>query len=362
MREKDKIRNDIIVKMLGDLERLHKDNEIGEDTYTELKAKYERELEEIDEYYDFADLGDMIREKVEASLQKAFKNSFKGKKGYFDNEFIKEETLKGKFDFSDVNIDFRVENGRIEIKKSDTDEYLVLIRKRAKARGREEAERAFDEIDLSIEQENDRLAVHASEMVDIVAALPARSYTITAESENGSISLSDLSGEESTLKTENGALVITEVEFERLDGWTENGRVEIKDVKGTAVHAVTENGSVVLEDLSVDELTADTENGRISSSCEAKKMRLTTERGSITASISAGENDVRTELGSIKIKVPEGTKAYIEARTDLGRIKAEGTIVNSENGYKKIIFNENGSEEAKIRIKTDMGSIKIMKS
>ena len=71
MREKDKIKSDIITKMLGDLEHLFKNKEIGEETYNELKSKYEKELEEIDEYYDFADLGDMIREKVERSLRKS---------------------------------------------------------------------------------------------------------------------------------------------------------------------------------------------------------------------------------------------------------------------------------------------------
>jgi len=39
MREKDRIKIDIITKMLGDLEQLYKNREISEEAYRELRVK-----------------------------------------------------------------------------------------------------------------------------------------------------------------------------------------------------------------------------------------------------------------------------------------------------------------------------------
>jgi len=355
-REKDKIKSDIITKMLGDLERLYKNKEISEESYNELKLKYEKELEKIDEYYDFADLGDMIREKVERSLEKSL-----GKiDWYARNEFVKEDILKGKFESKDVEIDFRVENGRIELKKSDKDEYTVLIRKRVKARNRKDAEEEFEDIDVTIDLEEDRLSIHATDTVDIIAALPEKNYRIRAESENGVINISDLKGEETILRTENGKLVMKSLEFEKIDGKTENGRIDIGNIKTEDLKLFTENGSLVLDEIEADQIKAETENGHISCNCDANRQELKTERGSIRVNVSKGENIVSTEMGSIKIKVSENTKAEIEARVGMGRIKCQGRTIEEGGRYKKYIMNEEGTKEARIRAETDMGAIKIM--
>jgi len=355
-REKDKIKSDIITKMLGDLEQLYKNKEISEETYNELKSKYEKEMEKIDEYYDFADLGDMIREKVERNLEKSL-----GKiDWYVGNEFVKEDILKGKFESKDVDIDFRVENGRIELKKSDNDEYNVLIRKRVKATNQEDAEEEFEDIDVTIDLEKDRLSIHATEMVDIIASLPEKSYRIRAESENGAINISDLKGEETILRTENGKLVMKGIEFEKIDGKTENGRIDIGNAKAKNLKTFTENGSLVLDKVEADEVKAETENGHISCNCDASRQELKTERGSIKTEVSKGENIVSTEMGSIKIKVSENTKAEIEARVGMGRIKCPGRTIEERGRYKKFIMNEEGTKEAKIKVEADMGSIKII--
>ncbi|MEA1993958.1 MAG: DUF4097 family beta strand repeat-containing protein [Euryarchaeota archaeon] len=359
IREKDRIRNDIITRMLGDLERLHKKGEITDETYEELKAKYEKKMGEVDEYYGFAGLGDVIREKVEKSIQKAFKST----KIHFGETFTREETIKGTFDSEDIDIDFKVENGKIELKKSDTDEYNVLIRKRVKASDSEEAEKEFESIDLTVEQESNRLAIYATDMVDIIAEIPEKRYRVRAESENGSVMLSDLNGETSTLKTENGKIIVKNAKFADLTGTTENGRIEVQHVGSTTVKIAAENGSLLLEEINTENLTAETENGRISSTrSKAKTQRLMTERGAVTADISSGENYIRTKMGSVKIKVPGETKASIEVRTSMGSIRSEGKIIESKDGYKKIILNEDGIKEAKIKVQTDFGSIKIVRS
>ncbi len=355
MREKDRIKIDIITKMLGDLEQLYKNREISEEAYRELKSKYEREMEKIDDY-DFMDLGDIIREKVERSLKKSLSKI----DWYTGNEFVKEEVLKGKFDSEDVDIDFRVENGRIELKKSDTDEYNVLIRKRVKARDEEEAEEKFEEIDVTIDVEKDMLRINTTDTVDIIASLPEKNYRIRTESENGSINISDLKGEKAILRTENGKILIRDIEFEKIDGETENGRIDIRNVKVETLEAITENGSLVLEDIKADEIKAETENGRISCDCDASKQKLKTEHGNIVVGVSGGDTTVFTEVGSIKIKVSEETKAIIEAKVGMGSIRHSGKTVESREGYRKIIVNEDGIEEAKIRAETDMGSIKII--
>ncbi len=362
MREKDKIRSDILTNLLGDLEQLHKNNEISDETYNALKAKYEKELEEVDEYYDFEDLGDVIREKVERSLKKAFQTSFKGKKGYVGNEFAKEEIIKGKFDSEKVSIDFRVENGRIEIKKSETDEYTILLRKRVRARNREDAEEAFKEIDLTVKQEPSRVTIHATDTVDIVATLPEKRYRVRAESENGAIDISELQGETINLVTENGKILMEKLNFNSTEGRTENGRIELRDLRGEMINLVTENGSVILAGVSVQTLSAQAENGRIVSDCTTDVQELKTEHGSIVTTVSPGESTISTEMGSIKIKVPEDTKAVIEARTDMGRVRCIGGTVESAGKYKRIILNENAPHEAKVRAETDMGSIKVMKA
>ena len=356
MREKDKIKSDIITKMLGDLEKLYKKKEISEDAFKELKSKYEKEMEKIGEYYSCADMGDMIREKVEKSLEKCLYK----KEWYTKNEFAKEDVIKGKFDSKDVEIDFEVENGKIDLKKSENDEYKVLIRKRVRARNQETSEEKFEDIDVKIDQEKDRLLIRATNTVDIIAALPEKNYTIKAKSENGAITLSGLKGEEIILKTENGKLVMKDLEFKKIDGKNERGRIDIKNTKVGTLEVFTENGCLVLDEIEANDLKAETENGHICCNCEANRQELKTERGSIGVRVSKGENIITTEMGSIKIKVSENTKADIEAKVGIGRIKCPGRTIEEKNGYKKIIMNEEGTGLVKIKAETDMGSIKIM--
>jgi len=341
--------------MLGDLEQLYKNREISEEAYRELKSKYEREMEKIDDY-DFMDLGDIIREKIENSLKKAFSiTNF-----YMGEEFVKKEEIKGKFGAGNVDIDFAVENGKMTLKKSEEDEYRITIIKRVKARDEEDAEDKFRDVDIEIERGDDRLMIYASDTVDIVAELPEKNYRVKSESENGVIIISDLKGEEASIETENGTITLKNLRFSEIDGKTENGRINIENVKGKKIRVFTENGSIILLDTKADEIIAESENGRISSECDADRQRLKTEHGSILTTVLRGKSIISTEMGSIKIRIPEETKAIIEARIDRGTIRYSGRIITSEEGYKKIIVNEDGIEEAKIRVDVDFGSLIIL--
>ncbi|MBU7015767.1 MAG: hypothetical protein HXS43_13155, partial [Theionarchaea archaeon] len=239
MRIKRKLDMDRYETMLRDLEQMKDRQEISQETYEEMKQKYEERLKELEEQYfedgkefeleleEFSDLGERITAQVESAVSKAmdkvqritmqFPDSFDS--GTYHSA---EEVFEGKFESDAVDIDFSTENGHIDLRKWDNDTYKVVVTKKVRAYSEERAEEKLKEVELGFEHlknGKDVLRLHpckTNTVVSISAYLPAGAkggmlsrahpvtYNLTLSSENGHSTVTGLTVGTATIQTENG--------------------------------------------------------------------------------------------------------------------------------------------------------------
>ncbi|MGD2072500.1 MAG: hypothetical protein PVG65_03330, partial [Candidatus Thorarchaeota archaeon] len=157
MRIKRKLDMDRYETMLRDLEVMKNNTEISEETYTEMKTKYEEKLKKLEEDYfetedeitlEFNELGEIIEERVEDAVSRAMdtikKMSVKIPSWNLDNQLVKEDIHEGSFESDTVKITFSTENGQIELKKWDENTYKIVIKTKTYGTHRETQESDLD--------------------------------------------------------------------------------------------------------------------------------------------------------------------------------------------------------------------------
>jgi len=398
MRIKRKLDMDRYETMLRDLEVMRKNNEVSEETYGEMKAKYEEKIRELEEGYfdtedeitlEFNELGDIIEERVEDAMSRAMDTikrmsvkipSWDMACCDLDNRHMKEDIHEGSFDSDNVIIDFATENGQIELKKWDKETYKVIITIKTYRAHREEDE---DELDIHFEHkkgDKEELifkADEASGTVDIKAYLPDKpkggvltslkgthmAYTLDLESTNGRISVTGLTIKDSDIQTENGRIGIEIVDVDTFHVSTENGRILMETVSGDDLSLSTENGSIDLMNVQSRNLSASTENGSIRAHLSCEDADIDTENGSIQITPrSKGTYDVRTQMGSIKIDLDRNIPYTIGTRVGMGTVKVASDLKIAHYGRHTTTIQSDEFTEGEgvtIRAETEMGKIKI---
>lgn len=391
MKIKRKLDMDRYETMLRDLEKMHEKNEVSEQTYQEMKAKYEEKLKELEDSYfeggeeamETDELGMRIGEQVEAAVSTAMGKieklmsevpDFDGMGSYLK----KEDVYEGSFDTDSVQIDFSTVNGYIELKKWDNDTYKVVVTKKVRSYSPERAKRKLDRTEVEFKhrkngRESLELEAHGDNVtVDITAYLPDKArlaeghiiYDLDLESENGHLTVSGIYTQKVRVETENGRIGFEGVHTRELEAQTENGRILLENVEGETFSVSTENGRIELLDVQGEGLEASAENGSLRGKVSFKNGELETEHGSISISPRGGGNyQARTETGSVKIELDRTVPFLVEAATEMGSIRVPPDLEVSYKGRHHATVKSkefDGAEERlSIEAETDMGSIII---
>lgn len=399
MRIKRKLDMDRYEKMLRDLEEMKNKEEISEQTYEEMKEKYEEKLKELEDSYfeedeaeleleleGLDDLGERITMKVEKAVSSAMDKvhtMMSEMPDSFDSgrTYTTEDVYEGEFDTDQIYIDFSTVNGHIDLKKWDQDTYKVVATKKARSLSEERAQRKLEKMEAEFEHQKngkDVLELHAggNTTVDITGYFPAVAkggllskdqpihYDLKLRSVNGHVSVIGLHTGETRLETVNGRIGLEEVNARDLDAETTNGRILLEDTEVERGSLSTENGRLELLNARGNTMTASTENGSVRGKVSFHNAELKTENGSLRISPKEkGEYTLVTENGSIRIDLDRTVPYYVEAKTAMGRIKAASDLDATFKGkrYATVQHEDFEGAEQKISIdaETDMGSVKI---
>ena len=228
---------------------------------------------------------------------------------------------------SPIHVEAR--NGSISIAAYDGEQVRVSARLMSKSERRlEEAvvvvERVGETRTLTIRCEWPRGKHNGNDACSFEILVPD-AHGVVAETSNGSISITDLSGA-LTADTSNGSINVTKHEGP-VAADTSNGSIVLTGILG-AVSADTSNGSIVLEGVG-GSVSADTSNGSISvvlTDDNPGPVALDTHHGSITLEVGAafaGTVEADTGMGRFHVgPFPEGMSVEIVSKK-----KTEGTVV-----------------------------------
>lgn len=183
--------------------------------------------------------------------------------------------------------------------------------------------------------------IHSWRWLQLEVKVPS-DFSVDLHSDNGEIKVRDLTGRVYA-DTDNGKVEVVHIDGDTILK-TDNGMIEAIGIKGT-IDAKTANGVVHIDGVEGD-VHARTSNGKVS----------------IKSPTLSGHWEAETDLGMIEVTIPEANDAVIKATTELGRIASDFSLEHDrDSGVGGTSIGTIGEARYNIRLKTDLGNIKIKK-
>ena len=172
--------------------------------------------------------------------------------------------------------------------------------------------------------------VHLKNRHGLSAIHRLQAMTIDVESENGRVSLDDVSSERGSARSSNGKVELVNVSGKQWEAHSSNGRVEVKRAQLEQLHVQSSNGRIEMKDV-VGAIEARSSNGRIECSLDEilHPLRLKTSNGKIDVHVRQIPTDA-----TIRAKSKNGKLDIFGKRTK-ERVFGDGTIevkLTSSNG------------------------------
>ncbi len=168
-----------------------------------------------------------------------------------------EERVVGEFSEEAALPEFELatKNGSLLVSGWDQASYEVVVRKKVYSRDEEGARRTAESA-VEIERGSDRLRIDgrgsSGVTVSMEVRVPAkRSIALEATTQNGSVTLKELTLNRGRATTTNGSVHVEDVRARRLVAATVNGKVEGEAVDASDCEVRTVNGSIAWEGRSV---------------------------------------------------------------------------------------------------------------
>jgi DUF4097 and DUF4098 domain-containing protein YvlB len=221
-------------------------------------------------------------------------------------------------------------NGSIDISNGQADEVVVEVTKQASGFDQEAAERNLENIEASIDQDENEIRVKI------------RRLGHTFGNCGASVVIAAPKGAKINLETHNGYIVSEGIEG-GIAAKTSNGKIEVFEATGH-VDAATSNGPIRIEatDAVVD---ARTSNGHIR----------------FQGTVAEGEHEFRSSNGKIDVILPPGSKFRFKGSTPNGRVECEfpfGTKAGSRRRMAGIV-GDDPDPKTSIELSTSNSSINI---
>lgn len=409
--------------MLQDLEQMYEKGEISEQTYGEMKKKYEEKLQEMEEELEEAEgeleieleelgeemgeLGVRISEKVNDAVSKAMKrvnlvvanlpDSYQFETG---EHYTEEEVFEGNFDSDSVFIDFRTLNGNIELSKWDEDTYKIVAVKRVRSYSEEKARKKLSKVKLNFQHikkgtppssESDETVSYAEDQgrevlrldpeehrasVSVIAYLPSTAkggilsrdrpihYDTNLESVNGRISVKGIHMGKAEVDATNGRMNIEQVHARDLNVEAMNGKITLEDCEIEKGVVSSNNGKLTFTNVKGKTFTGSTDNGPIRGNISFEHAELKTDNGSIRVELEGkGDYELTTDVGSISLDVSRDIPYHIDAASGMGKVRVSSDLEVASIEKRRAIIESSNYTEAEERLhvkaRTDMGSIRI---
>lgn len=224
-------------------------------------------------------------------------------------------------------------------------------------------------------------AVNLTNKVGSISISGITATTITVQSENSSIDVSDSSG---TLdcKTLTGCISASRISAPMITLQSQNGQINVSDFSGTS-NCKTETGGISVSRVSDSMITLLSQNGQIkvtefsgTLNCETETGGIAVDQSNVTGRIHTqsgmidlklseiqGNLDVSAETGSIATALPETSAFTVSAFAEIGTITNDFTetwTVAQESVNSAALTGTWGKQpDNQISLATNNGSIKI---
>ncbi|MEK3937369.1 DUF4097 family beta strand repeat-containing protein [Sporosarcina sp. FSL W7-1349] len=203
---------------------------------------------------------------------------------------------------------FDIDNGKVTVTRSETDEVQAVFHVRTYNSDSEEAAKRDFLEKLIFLNDHGKLRIMSDmkmTQVNVGLQVPAAEYeAVTAKLLNGSFSLQDLNAEKLRIKTGNGKVEVSGLEFQEAELETANGSIHLSGVSGRKLEAETLNGRVYI-DGALKDVEAQSLNGHVV----------------VTTTDSEAERiDVKSMSGSIEIYIPSNVALSGEVTSNMGRL------------------------------------------
>ena len=223
-------------------------------------------------------------------------------------------------------------NGSITTGGANVTDCSIVATITARAATEEEAMELAEEVEISLEQSSNAVAVKIKKPTLLL---------------NKSVGVS---------------LDVTVPNQTNLELATRNGAVTIADITGR-VRATSHNGKVTTERVSGG-TELETHNGSITCRQTSGDAKLRTHNGSVKAFYAetappVSDISIVTSNGSIELAAPPGLSARIEASTHNGSINTALPITISGKVTKRKLTGTIGSGEGRLHLETHNGSIRL---
>jgi len=270
-----------------------------------------------------------------------------------------------------TDIEVRVVNGSVELRKGETDNVRVTGIRTVGGATAAEATANMDQVEIYTGERSGKpgtLLVElrypeelrtnspgAKLLIEVPEACPADVRT-----SNGSVRATGMKGQV-TLHSSNGTVVATQIEGSIVVE-TSNGKVDVSDSKGD-VKASTSNGHITTRAID-GSCELRTSNGGIEIADVQGSAVAETSNGSIRASVAPpvdGQIDLRASNGGIHLTLPKDVATELEAGTSNGRVHVdltEGKLVYQRRGKAVVKATYNGGG-GKVRLVTSNGEITV---
>ena len=254
---------------------------------------------------------------------------------YQSDWIIKEETISGE---EIEQLDIRTNNAKIELlPTSDADITAELTTKSKKYELLTKVEGDTFLVQVKDKRRNFISLDLFSFGTSLTVYVPEKLFdSVQIESDNGLISVEQLSANNVHVKADNGKIELEGIESTAITGDASNGLITMKDIISSTVDVNTSNGKIKFDHVEGD-IYGRTNNGAIEFIAEDldRSIELETDNGKI---------DVQTNQ--------EPTNVTFDVRVDNGKVRIFGS-----SNWDTVI----GNGENVIKLKTDNGAINVTK-
>lgn len=236
-------------------------------------------------------------------------------------------------------IELEIPNGRIEISKSEDNQFLVEAHVKTSLVNNNE-ENTIEQFEKEfVKLQEGQLNISTSQKMSQITLhlfVPEKEYDVVGlRLLNGSVKINHLNTKLLKVKTYNGAVTVDNTTFSNADIQSGNGAIELVRIQGEDLEAETVNGRIYI-DGHLQEIEAESVNGAVVVTTHAPNAR---------------KIKARTVAGAVELYIPKTVSLDGEVTTNFGKtdVGLSDVVTNSEEDqfllktlqFKKMVENTN---------------------
>ena len=291
---------------MDDLETMYRNEEVSEETYTEMRKNYKKKISDIQNKIMDLDKGDEtqidlqqvqeakdrlkettseISENVNEILKETMRSLKKQLKSAGFEAKCKTYSKEDRYNVSVaedeyISVKCHLDWGKIRIVGTERDEVRIVAEKKSRAEVESEGLERIEKIKLNCKSSLDgkKRTIKITpdtpkwSMVDLEIEIPNRDRNnFHIYSERGKITFNNIVCDECDIENENGNIDIRNFKCGSIDVTTETSSINIEELEAKSeVEIYNENGNIKLSNVNAERIKAYTEKGNILAMCTVR--------------------------------------------------------------------------------------------